>query len=434
MDKGENKGSPYQWDHFSDQPFPIRNKRYKKGIRLRSAPAFLKLLLVNVVTFPFTLLNYFSLPRFNYGIPLNSKIGLCVNADKEVQLSPTLVADLGVRKLSLRIPLSDIENLERYVEFAKSFDSVVEDVEWLFVVLQSREYIDDSELCVKGFNKVFEQLSPLGGSFQIGNAINRTKWGFISVDEYLAFFALAQKVRDKKFHNVELIGSSVIDFEIYALLRSLWHFAAIKYDAVSALLYVDRRGAPENKQFIFDAIGKINFFWSAICLSPKTKNRLIISEVNWPIEHTKPYAPALDDVWVSEEKYANYMLRFYLLALSNGRVDCIYWHQLIAPGYGLIDNREGRIRKRRAYFMFKTLNAFFVDAVICNVAESDDRIDINVTSESVGPFSVCWAKESDVRRKLSVDERAVNAVGEPLLIANEDTIEIGEEPVYILRT
>jgi hypothetical protein len=35
-------------------------------------------------------------------------------------------------------------------------------------------------------------------------------------------------------------------------------------------------------------------------------------------------------------------------------IESIYWHQLIAPGYGLIDNREG-IKKYSAFRAFKTM-------------------------------------------------------------------------------
>jgi hypothetical protein len=55
---------------------------------------------------------------------------------------------------------------------------------------------------------------------------------------------------------------------------------------------------------------------------------------------------------VSEEAYANYMLRYYLLSFATQQVDSVSWHQLIAPGYGLVDNRDG-IKKREAFKAFK---------------------------------------------------------------------------------
>lgn len=427
--KNSQLNSIYQWDYFSDQPYPIRDRVYKKAIRLRALPANLKLLLANFLFLPPTLVKYFLQARFKKnGCIAPVKIGLCVNLDKEPELSPSLVAELGVNYLSLRIPLSDAANIDSYVAFAKSF----ENVEWLFVILQDRQHIDDKLLLENSLRTIFSKLLPLGKQFQIANAINRTKWGFVSVDEYLSFFKEAQTLRNNEFSNVTLFGSSIIDFEFYALLRSLWHFCLIKYDGVAALLYVDRRGAPENSQFIFDLVGKINFFWAALSLSPKTKNRLLITEVNWPIENTKPYAPALGDVWVSESDYEKYMLRYFLLAIASGRVESIYWHQLIAPGYGLVDNREGDVRKRRAYFVFKTLCDFLNNAKIVSVSEHREYYEIAAQSLDKGIFYVAWTKFKLLQKKAPKNTLVFTAVGE-LQVCTDEYIELTEEPIYFYQ-
>jgi len=421
--------SPYQWDYFSDQPYPIKDKKYKRKIRIKALPANIKLLLVNGIFFPLTLLKFFMLPRFKSKVLNTPKIGLCVNLDKEPVLSPSLVSELGVRHLSLRIPLSDIANINAYASFASTFQGV----DWLFVILQDRNHIDNKTFCEKSFHTVFSELSPLGKDFQIGNAINRTKWGFSSVDEYLSFFKVAQTVRDQNFSGINLFGSSVIDFEIYALLRSLWHFFSIKYDGVASLLYVDRRGAPENKQFIFDLVSKINFFWAAISLSPKTKNRLLITEANWPIEHTKPFAPALGDVWVSEVDYAKYLIRFYLLAIVSGRVECIYWHQLIAPGYGLIDNRNGAMVKRRAYFIFQTMCEFLNDAEIVDVFEGQNDFEVVAKSPNKGTFHIAWSKSESSQKTVPKNMLVYDAVG-ARLSSIDGSIKLVGEPVYFYQS
>jgi hypothetical protein len=95
----------------------------------------------------------------------------------------------------------------------------------------------------------------------------------------------------------------------------------------------------------FSLIGKIKLLNALLSLSPKTANELIITETNWPIKNTAPYAPTSEHECVSEEDYAAFMVRYHLLAFASQRVSSVYWHQLIAPGYGLIDNREG-IRKQ----------------------------------------------------------------------------------------
>lgn len=41
--------------------------------------------------------------------------------------------------------------------------------------------------------------------------------------------------------------------------------------------------------------------------------------------------------------------------LASGRIKKCYWHQLVAPGYGLINNLSDQIVKRDAYYCFKHL-------------------------------------------------------------------------------
>ena len=163
------------------------------------------------------------------------------------------------------------------------------------------------------------------------------------------------------FPHLKLIGSNVIDFELHFTAHTLFNFQNIHFDALGSLLYVDRRGAPENTQMGFNLMGKINLLSTLMSLSPKTANELIITETNWPIKNTAPYAPTSEHECVSEEDYAAFMVRYYLIAFASQKVSCVYWHQLIAPGYGLIDNREG-IRKRSAFDAYKTMLSHLSDA------------------------------------------------------------------------
>ena len=124
-------------------------------------------------------------------------------------------------------------------------------------------------------------------------------------------------------------------------------------------MYVDRRGAPSNTQMgIFDTKNKIDMLYSLVRLSPKIKtDDIYITEVNWPLSNTAPYAPTSEKECVSEDKYAKYMVDYLNITKNSRKVSKVFWHQLIAPGYGLIDNREGIIRKTKAFYDFKELLA-----------------------------------------------------------------------------
>jgi len=174
--------------------------------------------------------------------------------------------------------------------------------------------------------------------------------------EYLNWYATVQEIRDRDYPELKLIGSSVIDFEYHYTIRTLFHFFKVRYDRFSSLLYVDRRGAPEHTQMgIFDTKNKIAMLYALVRLSPKTENQIYITEANWPLSNTAPYAPTSELECVSEERYSAYMLSYHKIAYETGKIERIYWHQLISAGYGLVDDREGQIRKTPAYEAYKRM-------------------------------------------------------------------------------
>ena len=342
--------NPFIWDKYSDQPYPIEDKGYKKKMRRKYVWSYIPLLLVNIVIFPFSILLMYFFKGHN--TPAESFYGIGVDLDKG-SVQKELIDELGVKYLLVRMPLWQMDRLEEYVAFVKSFGK---DKQILLNVLQDREHIEDVALLKKDMEKVFKHFSPFVNEYQIGNAINRTKWGFFSMDEYLKWYKTIQNLRDETFPDLKLIGSSVIDFEFHYTIRTLFNFFSIKYDIFSSLLYVDRRGSPYNKQMgIFDTKNKINMLYSLVKLSTKTSNNIYITEVNWPLSNTVPYAPTSELECVSESSYAEYMEAYYTIASRSRKINRVYWHQLIAAGYGLVDDRNGTLRKTEAFERYKSM-------------------------------------------------------------------------------
>jgi hypothetical protein len=121
-------------------------------------------------------------------------------------------------------------------------------------------------------------------------------------------------------------------------------------------LYVDRRGSPYSTQMkIFDFKNKIEFLDTIVRSSSKCNNNIYITEANWPLSGTAPYAPTSQKECVSEELYNQYMLDYFDIAIKSQKIEKVYWHQLIARGYGLVDNRDGTIRKTEAFYSFKKM-------------------------------------------------------------------------------
>lgn len=337
------------WDYNSDQPYTISDRAFKNRQKRKYLLEYLQMLLLFIFIFPLSFITQFFLGSLKTKI---TRIGIGVNLDKGTQ-QYALVKELGVKYLLIRLPLWDIDNINDYVDFAKSFG---DDKHILINVLQDRVHIDDRALLKKNIGIIFTKFAPIADEYQIGNAINRTKWGFFAVSEYLDFYKTVQSIRDKQFPQLKLIGPSVIDFEYYYTAFTLFNFRKIKFDKLSSLLYVDRRGAPQNRQYgYFDIKNKIKLLAAMIIMSTKTNNELYITEVNWPLENTAPFSPTSEAECVSEIDYASYMQDYINIASKTKWVSRIYWHQLIAPGYGLVDNRNGKIRKTYAFEVFKNL-------------------------------------------------------------------------------
>ena len=341
----------YPWDP-SDQP-TILKRSDKKKLRQGQGFNFFVLLLINLIWFPILFILY----KFKNQKEQNKKtnknfFGLCVNLDKGNE-QHALVEELGVKSLQIRFFLSDMDNIDRYVEFSKSFGK---DKDILICVIQSRKHIENHELLKSDMQIVFEKFQNLANEFIIGHTINRIKWGFVSIDEYLQYFQTIQKLRDELFPSLKLIGSNVIDFEYHFTIATLFNDYDIKYDKLGSLLYVDRRGSPYNTQYkIFDFKEKIEFLDTIVKSSTKSKNSIYITESNWPLKNTAPYAPTSELECVSEEEYTKNMLEYHDIAIKTGKIEKIFWHQLLAPGYGLVDNREDKLRKMPQFYAYKKM-------------------------------------------------------------------------------
>lgn len=344
---------PFIWDNYSDQPHVIKDKAYKKTMRKKHLKDFIKLFFSSIFILPIAifLMKFF---RGKNEVSSEEFYGIGVNLDKG-EIQHELVEELGVKNLIIRFPLRDIKNIDLYVEFAQKFNKTTKK-NILLNIIQDRQNIQNPKLLRENLELIFTKFVTLVNEYQIATTINRAKWGFFSVQEYLDFYKIAQDLKEEKYPNIKLLGPSVIDFEYYYNVRAMFNFQNIKYDIVSSLLYVDRRGSPRNTQYgFFDTKNKIDLLYSLVKLSNKCRNEIYITEVNWPISNTAPYAPTSEKECVSLEDYTKYMLDYFKIARDSKKIKRVYWHQLVAPGYGLVDNRDGKIVKYPQFYAFKEM-------------------------------------------------------------------------------
>ena len=259
------------------------------------------------------------------------------------------VDDLGVDKLLLRLhPWQESHDEEE----ALAVELHRRGYELAFSLPQNRDLVREPERWKHSIEELAERFTPFGKQFQLGQAINRSKWG---VWDYGKFLRMAS-YRQRHSQGVSRRRDHGPGRHRLRAPRHRWSaqsaLQGAQFDIAAHLLYVDRRGAPENPQFIFDSIAKAQLMHAIAETSRHRIQRSWITEVNWPLWEG-PHSPAGRKVSVDEASQANYLVRFYLLALCSGAVERVYWWQIIARGYGLIaplDAQAGGGLRRRASF------------------------------------------------------------------------------------
>jgi hypothetical protein len=258
------------------------------------------------------------------------------------------LTELGIVQSLIRFPSWERDVLSSYEKSAELLEE--SGVELTGALLQRRDDVLEPLRWRDFVEEVFVRFREKCAFFEIGHAWNRTKWGVWNYKEYLQLARPAAELADK--YDVKIVGPAVIDFEFHLYPPVL---KEIPFDKISSLLYVDRVGPPENTQFGWDTAAKVALLKAAVDVSAKKGKDLWITEVNWPLKDTGKHSPASGKPNVSEDRQADYLVRYHILTLASGFVERVFWWQLVAPGYGLIDSRGGEWRKRPAFFALKTM-------------------------------------------------------------------------------
>jgi hypothetical protein len=277
---------------------------------------------------------------------------------------------------------------------------------------------------------------------ELGHAANRVKWGIWNLDEVRHMMSIVTVFRER-FPDVKICGPACIDFEYPFLIAALKQLpAGERLGALSHHLYVDRRGAPENRQGRFSLLEKCVLARAIARWSENCDDGLIVSEVNWPLEGQGVYSPVgapyvapgvrKNDPSISEDAYADYMLRYLCIAITSGMVERVYWWRLVARGYGLVDDSGEQWRKRPAFEMLKV---FLEKTRGCEfrgrTAGADGgliRFRFGNASGAEFELVYCVAGEVDAERVFA-EASIEDAFGKPV---NKQGLKIGGRPVYVV--
>ncbi len=359
------------WDPRSAQPVALLERRDRW--LLHSPATMLRIAAATVAAVSPVMRRYRRLLHDCYRAPVSmqDRIGMTISPTPETwERERALLEGLG------RVPV-----LARYYahetarewEFTTGVLRQLHAAGWKVAValVQDRRAVRDPSRWDDFVRTVLGGLGGIAEWIEPGHAINRVKWGIWSLAEHDRLLEPFSGMKG-------VMGPATNDFEFPYAAAAL---RGRKFDALSLHLYVDRRGAPENRQGAYSALDK---FALARALAERggCGGRVIVSEVNWFLKDTggyahpfAPYTPSRrkSHEWdVDEETYADYMLRYCLHAICSGMVERVYWWRLVSRPFGLVDPDGWRARP--AYHALREFLARFGGSTFVERLGSEDGV------------------------------------------------------------
>lgn len=212
---------------------------------------------------------------------------------------------------------------------------------------------------------------------EIGSTVNRKRWAGYSLAGFLSMWEIAW--REVRTRGLTLAGPSVTDFEppwnigLLQLLQDRGQLPDVHTDN----LFSERCSEPE--RFDHKIMGPAYASWHKYNLIKKAR---LLARIG--VEYAVPRLASPAAFWTlpriermypdSEQKQADYLVRYLVLAAASGALERTWWGPLICHREGLIDNgtraypaterithyasvegERGDLRKRPAFFALRQL-------------------------------------------------------------------------------
>jgi len=438
------------WDERSAQAIGVIRSRDRR--RLRSAVADAGTAAAVVAALPRIWREYRKLRGecFSHAVPVDGCIGVAVDPRPgTAELEMERLAALGRVPVMVRFyhhekPSNTDFRLAALHELSRRGHPVS------IALVQDRRAVRYPSSWQDFASRVLAGADGIAEWVEIGHAVNRVKWGIWDKTEHRVLLQRALQAAEP-YPALRLMGPAVIDFEYHAVVELLRNApAGLHFQALSHHLYVDRRGAPENRQGPFRAVDKFALARAIARTLPACEDRVIVSEVNWPLSGTGVYSPVgspyespgtrFNDPSVSEDDYADFMVRYLLLAVCSGMVDRVFWWRLAARGFGLIDDGiPGQWRNRPAYdalcLLLRNLRgATFTGRVTLqpeDVSRSEDLSCFRFSFDDGHALCVAYCVGDDTRIRVPFAvEHVVDTLGKEER-ADDGCLTLSGRPVYL---
>ena len=425
------------WDEKSAQPMITPGRKEKNSYR--NWHYIFSMLWQGMCAAPGIYKRYKQLLAQSYCVPvdMHGRIGVTLHPHPDyIKTELALLEKLGNPPVLLRFFHHEtIEDWNRTIDLVKELRS--RKIEVMLAVLQDRQALLQPESWKHFLTLIFESVGDQVAHIEITHASNRLKWGVWSSDEYQQLMAPVFELQ-QRFPHIRLTGPACIDFEYLPAIAALaTHPKNQPLAALSHLLYVDRRGAPENTQGNkFSTLEKSALLKALAQWSNRCNDKIIVSEVNWPVKHTGIWSPIgcpyetpkwrREQPGETEDEYANYMLRYLAITLCSGHVEQVFWWRLSAHGYGLVDDLDN-FRIRPAF----TALAFFLNTLgkanfIRKWDTPDDVFILEFKTETRTVWMTWALQESEYKVNIQFSQ-ALDREGKTL-----SEVKLSGSPLYLL--
>lgn len=426
------------WDEKTAQPMIALSKQEKN--QERNPGDFLKSAGRALIKLPRIMREYKALSpqAFANPVELKGRIGVALNPKPYMhEAEDRLLTELGNPPVLVRFYRH--ETPEQWSTTIALIESLhARKIPVMAALLQDRDCVNDPALWDSFLEYIIPAIVDKTTQVEITHAYNRAKWGVWNLAELRQLFASAFRYK-AKYPELKITGPACIDFEYAPVVSALAELKSInsdyRFDALSHLLYVDRRGAPESFQGKFSTLEKAQLLKAIARSCGASSDKTVVSEVNWPIENTDVWSPIVCPYvtarWQKrpsgepEDVYAFYMLRYLAITLCSGFVDEVYWWQLSSKGYGLVDDQDG-YRIRPAFTALQFFLALLGESRFERRHNTESEDYIFEFSRGQQAYLMAWTTHDDAR-PLTVDfDQAWNYLGEPVANAT-----LSGAPIYL---
>jgi hypothetical protein len=398
-----NNKDYWLWDEKTAQPMIALSKEEKNTER--SLLDLLTSTLRALVKLPQVIRQYRRLTAQAFASPVEMKgrIGVALNPRQEfIAAENELLNQLDNPPVFIRFYRHETpEQWTRTIELIHSLHA--RGISIMVALLQDRDAVLDHAKWQAFLDFIIPRIQDRVECIEITHAFNRAKWGIWRLAEWRTLFAAAFEYQHR-FPSIKIAGPACIDFEYIPVISAFAELKKInpayQFNALSHLLYVDRRGAPENPQGAFSTLEKVQLLKAIAQTSSACADKVIVSEVNWPLENTDVWSPIVCPYvtarWQKQpsgepaDVYAHYMLRYLAITLCSGYVDQVFWWQLSAKGYGLVDD-QNQFHQRPAFIALSFFLQLLGDARFERKYEADSDTYLLEFSKGNQRYLMAWS-------------------------------------------